>query len=103
MAILNANVLATATTTYTSTGNTVISTLHLCNQSGSSVGVDVHLVPNGSSAAATNIIYKNLTIAAGDTYITTADERFLLGNGDFISVVANTANAVISTVTYIGT
>jgi len=74
--------------------------MHLCNQSGSAASVDIHLVPNGGSILASNIIFKNLSVSAGDTYITTADERFLLGNGDTIACVANVSNAIISTVTF---
>ena len=94
MAITNANILATATTVYTSTGNTVISTLHLCNQSAAAVTVSVNLVPSGGAAAANNKIYANLSIAIL--------ERFILGNGDFVSCTANTANSVIATTTYTG-
>ena len=63
MAITNANILATATTLYTSSGNTVVSTLHLCNNTASTVLVDVHLVPSGGTKGATNIIYSNLNLA----------------------------------------
>ena len=101
MAITNANILATATTVYTSTGNTVISTLHLCNQSGGAALVSLNIVPSGGSAAANNLVYANLSISALDTYVIET-ERFILGNGDFISCTANVANAVIATTTYTG-
>lgn len=101
MAITNANVLATATTVYTSSGNTVVSTLHLCNQSGSTAVVTVNLVPSGGTAGANNLIYANLSISTLDTYVIET-ERFILGNGDFISCTANVANAVIATTTYTG-
>jgi hypothetical protein len=101
MAITNANILASATTVYTSTGNTVVSTLHLCNQSAAAVTVSVNLVPSGGTAAANNKIYANLSIAILDTYVIET-ERFILGNGDFISCTANTANSVIATTTYTG-
>jgi len=99
MAITNANILATATTVYTSTGNTVVSTLHLCNQGGATTLVSLNLVPNGGTAGANNIVYANLNIAALDTYVIET-ERFILGNGDFISCTANVANNVIATTTY---
>ncbi len=101
MAITNANILATATTVYTSTGNTVISTLHLCNQSVASVSVNLNLVPSTIAVGANNLIYKSLVITPGDTYVI-ENERFILGNGDFISCTANTANSVIATTTYTG-
>lgn len=99
MAITNANILATATTLYTSSGNTVVSTLHLCNNTASTVLVDVHLVPSGGTKGATNIIYSNLSIAAHDTHISST-ERFVMSNGDFIAASANVANSVIASVTY---
>lgn len=101
MSITNANILATATTVYTSSGNTVVSTLHLCNQSGATTLVSLNLVPSGGTAAANNKVYANLNIAALDTYVIET-ERFILGNGDFISCTANTANSVIATTTYTG-
>lgn len=101
MAITNANVLTTATTVYTSTGNTVVSTLHLCNQSGGTALVSMNLVPSGGTAGANNLIYANLQISTLDTYVIET-ERFILGNGDFISCTANVANAVIATTTYTG-
>ena len=99
MSITNANVAATATTVYTSSGNTVVSTLHLCNVTGSAAQISVRLVPSGGTPGANNTIYSNLTINANDTHISST-ERFVMGNGDFISATANTANAIISTVTY---
>ena len=101
MAITNANILTSATTVYTSTGNTVISTLHLCNQSVASVSVNLNLVPSTIAVGANNLIYKSLVITSGDTYVI-ENERFILGNGDFISCTANTANSVIATTTYTG-
>lgn len=98
--ITNSNVLATSTTVYTSTGNTVVSTIHLCNQSGSTALANLYIVPSGGTAGVTNIVYKNLSIAASDTYITTNNERFILGNGDFIAAQSNVANAIITTITY---
>lgn len=98
--ITNTNVLTSSTTVYTSTGNTVVSTIHLCNQSGSTVTANLYVVPSGGTAGVTNIVYKSLAIAASDTYITNNNERFILGNGDFIAAAANVANSVITTVTY---
>ena len=101
MAISNANVAATDTTVYTSSGNTVISTMHLCNQSGGAVLSSLNLVPSGGSVSTSNLVYKNLSIAAADTYVIET-ERFILGNGDFFSAISNVANAVIVTTTYTG-
>ena len=101
MAITNANVAATDTTIYTSSGNTVISTLHLCNQSGGTVTCSLNLVGSGGSVGANNLVYKNISISASDTYVIET-ERFILGNGDFFSAISNVANAVIATTTYTG-
>lgn len=98
--ITNTNVLTTSTTIYTSSGNTVVSTIHLCNQSGAAVVANLYVVPSGGTAGLTNVVYKNLSIASLDTYITNNNERFILGNGDFIAANANVANSVISTITY---
>jgi len=101
MAITNANVLATDTTIYTSSGNTVISTMHLCNQSGATVTCSLNLVGSSGSVGANNLVYKNISISASDTYVIET-ERFILGNGDYFSAISNVANAVIATTTYTG-
>jgi hypothetical protein len=60
MAIKNSSVTATtAANIYVSSGNTVITTIHLCNYSGSVVTANLYLAPSGNVAGVNNIIYAN--------------------------------------------
>ena len=103
MAISVGNVTTSGTAIYTSSGNSAVTFSTLTNYTGSSVSVDVHVVPNGGSAGNSNIIIANLTISAEDTHqIYSGGEKLLLGNGDFISVTANSNNAITSVTSYTG-
>lgn len=87
-----------ATTVFTASGNTVISTVYLCNYSTSNVAVDIHAIAGNSVPAGnSNAIYDNYLIQQSDTLVLDT-EKLVLSNTDVIQVVANTANAVTVTV-----
>lgn len=93
------NVTTTGTNVYTSTGNTVITFLSLCNYTASNVTANVYVVPSGDTADNTNIVVGNLLIPAGDTYqLYQGNEKLILSNGDLIFINAN-ANTAITTMT----
>lgn len=100
MTIAVANVTTSGNTVYTSSGNTVITFLSLCNYSPTTpITANLCVVPNGSSPANTNIVFARLEIANSDTYQTYAgNEKLILGNGDYVFVnsTANTVTAVVS-------
>lgn len=104
MSIQVANVTTDGTTVYTSSGNTAVTFLSICNYSASNVAANVHVVPNGGTAGIENIILIGLELTAsgnatGDTYqLYSGSEKLLLGNGDFL-VVQSTANNAITTCT----
>lgn len=104
MTIQVANVTTSGTTVYTSSGNTAITFLSLCNYSAGNVAANVYVVPNGSSAGSDNIVLVGLELTAsgnatGDTYqFYAGSEKLLLGNGDAV-VIQSTANNAITTVT----
>ena len=65
MAILNANVTTVASPIFVSSGNNAITTVHLCNYSGTNVQANVYLAPStGNVANSTTVIYGNVTINA---------------------------------------
>lgn len=104
MSITNAAVPNSATAAgniYVSSGNTVISTMHLCNFSSTAQTVNVHIVPAGSIANSTNIIYSNVSISAYNTLVIDK-EKFVLSNNDTIRANCNTAGTVSATITYAG-
>lgn len=79
----------------------VVSVAYFCNRSASTTSFTVHLVPNGGTADANNVVYSNKTLTAGDTYILEL-EKIILANGDMIQASANTANSIVSTVSTLG-
>lgn len=100
MTIAVANVTTSGNTVYTSSGNTVITFLSLCNYDPTtSVTANVYVVPNGSSISNSNILFNRLAIANTDTYQCYAgNEKLILGNGDTIRIgaTANTVTAIVS-------
>lgn len=103
MAIQTIQVNNTATTVYTSSGDSAITYLSMTNYSGSAVDVDLHIVPDGDSVGNVNAVVKTLTIDSEDTYhLYAAGEKLLLGNADTIVATANTATAVNTVISYTG-
>jgi len=102
MTIIN-NILtnSTASAIYTSSGNSAITTIHLCNFSSSTDVVNVYVVPNTFVANSYNIIYSNVTLSPYQTLII-YQEKLILSNGDTIRANANSANQVSATVSSIG-
>lgn len=85
------------TAVYTVPSNTTIkiASASLCNTSGSSVTVNISVVPSGGTADTTHRIISAFPLAAGDTaslkeYV----EGVMMGPGDFISVAVGTASTV---------
>jgi hypothetical protein len=102
MAITTVNVNTSNTTVYTSTNDTAVTFMSLCNHTGSSVTVDVNIVPNGVGVSDSNIFLDTLTITGGDTYVLySGGEKILFNNGDFISVIAGTASAITAITSYV--
>jgi hypothetical protein len=105
MTIQVANVTSAGNTVYTSSGNTAITFLSLCNYGASDVTTDLYVVPSGSSAANSNLVVTQLILTAagngtGDSYqLYAGGEKLLLGPGDFVRVLSN-ANTVTAVVSY---
>jgi hypothetical protein len=105
MTIQVTNVTSSGNSVYTSTGNTAITWLSLCNYGNADVQTDVFVVPNGSSPSNATLILKQLLLTAtgngyGDTYqLYASGEKLLLGNGDYVHVKAN-ANTITAVTSY---
>lgn len=82
------------TTLYTtpSKTQTVVSTLAICNTNATAQTVRVFVVPSGSTAAQTNAILYDYSLAGNSTYGLTLG--ITLGAGDFIVVYASATNVV---------
>jgi hypothetical protein len=104
MSITTASVSTTTGSVYTSSGNTAITFMSICNYSASNVAVNVYAVPSGNSAGNSNIILTGIELEAsgngtGDTYqLYAGGEKLLLGNGDSVQLSA-TANSAVTVVT----
>ncbi len=100
MSIATANITTTGGNIYTSTGNTVVTWLSICNTTAGNITANVHVLSSGASANAMNTIMSNVLITAGDTYqIYTGNEKILLDNAGAIYAIAN-ANALSSVTSY---
>lgn len=83
------------TTMYTATGvRAIIDKFSGYNGTGGAVTLTVKLVPNGGSAAATNIIVLK-SLAAGETYNFPEIAGHVLESGGFISVLAGAATSIV--------
>ena len=98
MAITQAGAVGTsATTMYTSTNQTAITCMFFMNDNAAARTLDVHVVKNGATAAATNKIVKTINIDGADTYVINT-EKLVLENGDMIQCVASHASSIYGTI-----
>lgn len=79
----------------------VVSVAYFCNRNGTTTTFSLYLVPAGQTASANNIVYSNKAVTSGDTYILEL-EKIILSNGDMLQASANTANAIVATVSTLG-
>jgi hypothetical protein len=86
---------ASQTTQYTATNvTTIIDKFTATNISGSSATISVNLVTQTYSPDNSNLIIKNKSLAASETYVFPELVGQVLGVGDFISTIAGTATAI---------
>ena len=102
MAITNASLTTTAANViYAPSGaGKAITTIYLCNVTGSTVTANVFLVPAGGTVASCRI-YSNLNIASTDSAIADS-ERIILENGDSLWANCSVNNGVVMTVSSVG-
>jgi hypothetical protein len=100
MTIATSVVTSTISAVYTSSGNTAVTFLSICNYDiATPVTANIYIVPSGQSVSNSYVTVSNLAIANTDTYqIYDGNEKLVLGNGDFIHVncSANTVTAITS-------
>ena len=101
MPIATGNVTTTAASVYTSSGNTAVTFLSLCNYSAANVTANVFVVPNSGSPGNLNAVLSEILIQANDTYqLYAGNEKLVLGNGDSVQANANVDNAVATVTSY---
>ena len=102
MSIAQATISAAPTAAsviYTSSGNTAVTTMYICNQTASTLTMNLFAIMNGFVANNTNKIYSNTSIAANDTLILEW-ERIILSEGDTMSANAS-ATGLVTTISYV--
>lgn len=101
MPISVANVTTTTSNVYTSTGNTAITFMSLCNYSAGNVTANVYVVPSAGTAGNTNIVLASLGLTTLETYqLYAGGEKLLLSNGDTVRVDASGNSAVTVVTSY---
>jgi hypothetical protein len=101
MPIALGNVTTAAAAVYTSSGNTAVTFLSLCNYTAGNVTANVFVVPSGNSAGNLTAVLSSIEIAANDTYqLYAGNEKLVLGNGDSVQANANVDNAVTTVTSY---
>lgn len=100
MAIKNFTLTTSTQTVFTapSGGDCVVTPIYICNYSNSTVYANVFLVNNAGGTGVANlssIIYSNVSITSGDTYVIDREKIILSNNGtgDFIAANVSGANA----------
>jgi hypothetical protein len=102
MSISTANVTtSTANVFATSTSNTAITFLSLCNYGASNVTANVFIVPSGGSPSNLNLSVANISITTGDTFqFYAGNEKLVFDINDSIQVNASANNAIAAVVSY---
>ena len=86
---------ATQTTQYIANGvTTIIDKFTATNYSGASATISVNLITATGTASDDNLIVKQRTLAASETYIFPELVGQILPSGGFISTIAGTASAI---------
>ena len=103
MAIQSTSLTLGLANIYVSSGTSVVSVMYFCNQNSAAANLNVWVVSNssvaGGSVTAANLIYREVQIAAADTFVVDM-EKLALNNGDY--VVANSGPTINATVSYLG-
>jgi len=103
MALTNTRLTDTEpTTVFTAVGQQAITTIHICNTTGTNAAVNVFAINSDDSTGAgeDNQIYSALEISSNDTYVIST-EKMILDDSDLIEVEANISNAITVTVSSI--
>lgn len=102
MALAQSQLTNSATSIYTSSGNSAVTTMYVCNPTASAETFWIYLTAtSGTAAADSNTVYSNVQVAAGDTYVIDT-ERLVLGNGETVKAKAGNSTVLTMTISYVG-
>ena len=100
MAIQNTTLTSTAQNLLPTSGVRAVTAVYFQNNHSGAVSVDIHVIPSGTTAANSNRIYKEVSIATGDTLIIST-EKIILANGDMIQAVASVGSSIHATLSHV--
>jgi len=108
MAIANVRIGTTNTTLLTVPAGKqyAITTLMVCNVANYDSGgtndctFDLHIIPDGQSIGPQNLIVNNLNVAGADTF-TFDTEKIIIDENDTVVLVAQIANRLTATLSYL--
>ena len=86
---------STQTTQFTATTSTAIDKFTVTNTSAATAKFSCNLVISAGAASASNLVLKEKTILAGETYVCPELVGHSLESGGFISTLADTASALV--------
>jgi len=105
MAIAQSVVSTSSSTLYSSSGTSAVTAMYFMNNHTQTIVIQLHVVTSGNTISTNNKIIKDLSIAAGDTYVIDT-ERLVLDDGDSIRATSDTDDGgsavVYATISYIG-
>ena len=94
--IVEGQQLTASTATYYTAGTnrTRIDKMTICNTTGTARTFDLHIVPSGGAASASNQVIDAKSVGAGETYLCPEVVGHWLEPGDTIQAVASAASAL---------
>ena len=109
MAIQSTTIGTSNTTLYTSSGNTAVTCIWVCNTAtydplNPTTGLtylDLHFVKTGEGITTTNLIVNQLPVPAGET-VTFDTEKIILDNGDRVIASSAAPANLVATVSTLG-
>jgi hypothetical protein len=100
MSLQSSYLTTTTSSVYSSSGSTAALTFYFANFStNTNATFSLWAVSSGSSPSNINVLYSNVTVLAGDTYVADS-ERLFFNNGDELYARSNANSAISMTLTY---
>lgn len=100
MSLQSSYLTTTTSSVYTSSGSTAAMTFYFANYSTNvNAAFSLWAVSSGGTPSNINVLYSNVTVLPGDTYVADS-ERIFLDNGDELYAMANANSAISMTLTY---
>lgn len=101
MPITTSSASTTTSAVYTSSGNSAVTFLSLCNYSAGNVTANLYVVPSAGSAGPSTQVLANIALTTLETYqLYAGGEKLLLSNGDTIQVNVSGNSAVTVVTSY---